>query len=186
FDVDPRVGGQLETVAPGGRFQRMAAQQLAQLAHEGTQRNLVRTRRLLGPQQPDQLIARDGAFALEHQVGEGNSALPPGELAGGDQVPVQLEAQLTGQIDMHRLPKFRQTGRRSVETKSTQEAQMAVTITTRARLKADAATIKKIHDEVTGATKEMARQAGDISHAVYLSGKDHRDFLCIDTSPSTG
>ncbi len=57
---------------------------------------------------------------------------------------------------------------------------MAVTITIRARLKADAATIKKVHDEVTGATKEMARQAGDISHAVYLAGKDHRDFLGID------
>ena len=57
---------------------------------------------------------------------------------------------------------------------------MAVTITIRARLKSDAKTIQKIHDEVTGATKEMARQAGDISHIVYLNGQDHRDFLGID------
>ena len=58
---------------------------------------------------------------------------------------------------------------------------MAVTITIRARLKGDASSIRKIHDEVTGATKEMARQAGDISHVVYLNPQDDRDFLGIDT-----
>ena len=57
---------------------------------------------------------------------------------------------------------------------------MAVTITIRARLKGDPASIRKIHDEVTGATKEMARQAGDISHVVYLSAQDEREFLGID------
>jgi len=58
---------------------------------------------------------------------------------------------------------------------------MAVTITIRARLAADAQSIQKIHDEVTGATKEMARQAGDISHVVYLDAQDPRQFLGIDT-----
>ena len=58
---------------------------------------------------------------------------------------------------------------------------MAVTITIRAHLAADAQSIQKIHDEVTGATKEMARQAGDISHAVYLDAQDPRQFLGIDT-----
>ena len=58
---------------------------------------------------------------------------------------------------------------------------MAVTITIRARLKSDAGAIRKIHDQVTGATKEMARQAGDISHVVYLNPQDDRDFLGIDT-----
>ena len=57
---------------------------------------------------------------------------------------------------------------------------MAVTITIRARLKGDAASIRRIHDEVTGATKEMARQAGDISHVVYLSPQDERAFLGVD------
>ena len=57
---------------------------------------------------------------------------------------------------------------------------MAVTISIRARLKADPKTIQKIHDEVTGATKEMARQAGDISHIVYLDAQDPREFLGID------
>jgi len=57
---------------------------------------------------------------------------------------------------------------------------MAVTITIRARLKGDASSIRKIHDEVTGATKEVARQAGDISHVVYLNPQDERDFLGID------
>lgn len=58
---------------------------------------------------------------------------------------------------------------------------MAVTITIRARLKADPSSIQKIHDQVTGATKEMARQAGDLTHVVYLNPQDRREFLGIDT-----
>ena len=58
---------------------------------------------------------------------------------------------------------------------------MAVTITIRARLKGDPQSIQKLHDDVTGATKEMARQAGDISHIVYLDPQDRREFLGIDT-----
>jgi quinol monooxygenase YgiN len=57
---------------------------------------------------------------------------------------------------------------------------MAVTVTIRARLQADASTIRKLHDEVTGATKAMAQQAGDISHAVYLNPQDEREVLGID------
>ena len=57
---------------------------------------------------------------------------------------------------------------------------MAVTITIRARLKGDPASIRRIHDEVTGATKEMSRQAGDISHIVYLSPQDEGAFLGVD------
>jgi hypothetical protein len=34
---------------------------------------------------------------------------------------------------------------------------------------------------VTGATKEMATQAGDLTHVVYLNPLDKRDFLGIDT-----
>lgn len=58
---------------------------------------------------------------------------------------------------------------------------MAVTITIRARLKGDPASIQKIHDEVTGATKDAARQAGDLTHVVYLNPHDRREFLGIDT-----
>jgi quinol monooxygenase YgiN len=58
---------------------------------------------------------------------------------------------------------------------------MAVTITIRARLKGNPESIQKIHDEVTGATKEMARQAGDLTHVVYLNPQEPRDFLGIDT-----
>jgi quinol monooxygenase YgiN len=62
-----------------------------------------------------------------------------------------------------------------------EECEVAVTITIRARLKAEPATIQKIHDDVTAATKDMARQAGDISHVVYLDPEDRREFLGIDT-----
>lgn len=58
---------------------------------------------------------------------------------------------------------------------------MAVTITIRARLKAEPSSIQKIHDEVTSATKDMARQAGDLTHVVYLNPQDRREFLGIDT-----
>ena len=57
---------------------------------------------------------------------------------------------------------------------------MAVTITIRAGLKGDQAAMQKIHDQVTGATQEMAKQAGDISHEVFLNPMDERDFLGID------
>jgi quinol monooxygenase YgiN len=57
---------------------------------------------------------------------------------------------------------------------------MAVTITIRARLKGDQSSMRKVHDDVTRATMEMAKQAGDISHRVYLNPMDERDFFGID------
>ena len=57
---------------------------------------------------------------------------------------------------------------------------MAVLVTTKARLRDDPAAIQQIHDQVTAATKEMAQQAGDISHRVYLNPMDQRDFFGID------
>jgi quinol monooxygenase YgiN len=55
-----------------------------------------------------------------------------------------------------------------------------VLVTIRGLLRDDPEAIRKIHDEVTTATKEMALQAGDISHRVYLNPQDGRDFLGID------
>jgi quinol monooxygenase YgiN len=55
-----------------------------------------------------------------------------------------------------------------------------VLVTVKGRLRDDPGAIKQIHDGVTAATKEMALQAGDISHRVYLNPQDGRDFLGID------
>jgi quinol monooxygenase YgiN len=55
-----------------------------------------------------------------------------------------------------------------------------VLVTIRGRLRDHPEAIRSIHDEVTTATKEMALQAGDISHRVYLNPQDGRDFLGID------
>jgi quinol monooxygenase YgiN len=55
-----------------------------------------------------------------------------------------------------------------------------VTVVVRARLKGAAAEMRKLHDEVTGATKETAKAAGDLSHAVYLNPRDPKDFLGVD------
>lgn len=57
---------------------------------------------------------------------------------------------------------------------------MSVTVTVRARLKADPQSMQKLHDGVTAATKEMAKAAGDLSHKVFLNPQDNRDFLGID------
>src|SRR5262245_4408538 len=55
-----------------------------------------------------------------------------------------------------------------------------VLVTVKGRLRDDPEAIKQIHDGVTTATKEMAQQAGDISHRVYLNPQDGRDFLGSD------
>ena len=55
-----------------------------------------------------------------------------------------------------------------------------VLVTVKGRLRDDPGAIKQIHDSVTAATKDMAVQAGDISHRVYLNPQDDRDFLGID------
>ena len=56
----------------------------------------------------------------------------------------------------------------------------AVTVTIRARLKGDPATARQLHDQVTGATREQAIAAGDISHRVFLDPTDPHAFLGID------
>ncbi|MBI3185561.1 MAG: antibiotic biosynthesis monooxygenase [Myxococcales bacterium] len=56
---------------------------------------------------------------------------------------------------------------------------MAVTVTVRAKLK-DPKNAQKQHDELTRGTKEMAKQAGDISHKVFIGVQDPRAFLGID------
>lgn len=55
-----------------------------------------------------------------------------------------------------------------------------VLVTIRGRLRDDPESIRQIHDQVTAATKDMALQAGDVSHRVYLNPRDGRDFLGID------
>lgn len=55
-----------------------------------------------------------------------------------------------------------------------------VLVTIRGRLRDDPESIRKIHDQVTAATKDIAVQAGDVSHRVYLNPRNGRDFLGID------
>jgi quinol monooxygenase YgiN len=57
---------------------------------------------------------------------------------------------------------------------------MAVTVLIRARLRDAPATARALHDQVTGATKELAKGAGDISHRTFRNPGDPRDFLGID------
>ena len=57
---------------------------------------------------------------------------------------------------------------------------MKYTVTVRARLKKDQAASKAFHDQVTGATKEAAKKAGDITHRVFLDPQDPKAFLGID------
>ena len=58
---------------------------------------------------------------------------------------------------------------------------MKYTVTIRARLRDDQAKAKKLHDDVTRATKNIAKQAGDLTHVVYLDPRDPRAFFGVDT-----
>ena len=57
---------------------------------------------------------------------------------------------------------------------------MAIVVMVRARLRGGPAAARQLHDQVTGATKEMARAAGDVGHQTYLNPGDPMDFLGID------
>ena len=63
---------------------------------------------------------------------------------------------------------------------STERTGSAVTVTIRARLNGDRASAQALHDAVTGATRDQALAAGDISHRVFLNPADLSDFLGID------
>jgi quinol monooxygenase YgiN len=56
----------------------------------------------------------------------------------------------------------------------------AVTVAVRARLRGDATAARQLHDQVTGATREMAQAAGDLSHKTFLNPADPGAFLGID------
>jgi quinol monooxygenase YgiN len=58
---------------------------------------------------------------------------------------------------------------------------MRYTVTVRARLRGTPAEAKKLHDDTTRATKDMAKQAGDLTHTIYLDPQDPKAFLGIDT-----
>jgi quinol monooxygenase YgiN len=60
------------------------------------------------------------------------------------------------------------------------DAGQGVSVVIRARLRSDQASARQLHDQVTGATREMAMAAGDISHHVFLNPADPKDFLGID------
>ena len=58
---------------------------------------------------------------------------------------------------------------------------MKYTVTIRAKLRGGQAEAKKLHDDVTRATKDQAKQVGDLTHVVYLDPRDPQAFLGIDT-----
>src|SRR5438105_3313805 len=57
---------------------------------------------------------------------------------------------------------------------------MKLTVTIRARLREAPQAAKAYHDEVTKATKDAAKKAGDLTHKVFLDPKDPKAFLGID------
>jgi quinol monooxygenase YgiN len=62
----------------------------------------------------------------------------------------------------------------------TGQAAAGVTVVVRARLRGDPTTARQLHDQVTSATRELALEAGDISHHVFLDPTDPSAFLGID------
>jgi len=58
---------------------------------------------------------------------------------------------------------------------------MTYTVTIRGRLREAPAAAKKYHDDITKATKAAAKQAGDLTHAVFLDPEDPKAFFGVDT-----
>jgi quinol monooxygenase YgiN len=58
---------------------------------------------------------------------------------------------------------------------------MAYTVTIRGRLRDSSTVAKKLHDDVTSASKDTAKKAGDLTHVVFLDPKDPTAFLGVDT-----
>jgi quinol monooxygenase YgiN len=56
---------------------------------------------------------------------------------------------------------------------------MAVVVMVHAKLR-DPASAQQLHDSVTGATKDQAKAAGDLSHKTYRDPQDPTKFLGID------
>lgn len=65
--------------------------------------------------------------------------------------------------------------------RSAKEENVKYTVTVRATLREAPAAAKKLHDDVTRMTKDAAKEAGDLTHVVYLDPRDPRAFLGIDT-----
>ena len=57
---------------------------------------------------------------------------------------------------------------------------MAVTVLIRGRLRDEPQSARLLHDQVTSATKQLAKAAGDISHRTFRNPAEPRDFLGID------
>jgi quinol monooxygenase YgiN len=58
---------------------------------------------------------------------------------------------------------------------------MKYTVTIRGRLREAQPYAKKYHDEVTRATRDAAKQAGDLTHTVLLDPNDPKAFYGADT-----
>src|SRR5215218_2763080 len=97
LDVEPRAGREVEPqLAP-------AADELgADAPPHARQERAERAARVVGgavrPQRVDQLVARDGAVAVEREVAEQDAAQPARELALAAPA-VDVEAQLAAQLD---------------------------------------------------------------------------------------
>ena len=63
---------------------------------------------------------------------------------------------------------------------TSQPSTAPVTVVIKARLRGDPSAARELHDRVTGATREQALAAGDISHRVFLDPADPGAFLGID------
>ena len=57
---------------------------------------------------------------------------------------------------------------------------MKYTVTIRAKLKGGPGAAKELHDRVTRATKDQAKQVGDLTHKIFLDPQDAKAFLGID------
>ena len=100
LDVDPRLGPELEGQLRAAD-QALLADGAAQARQERAQRGLGRGGRVVGPEQLDQLVARDRAGAVVDQEREDQPALAAGQLLLHPYA-AELDAQRAAQRDTRR------------------------------------------------------------------------------------
>jgi len=183
FAVDEDVGGQAQRVRAGGGSEHDLGgdrrHRRANAARERVEARVGGLGRVVAPEHFVELCAPDGSPPIEHEVDPQPAAEPSWKHGLVEDAPVCLEEQASAYRDTHITSKS-QGGCPRIATRVWEDT-MKYTVTITGRLRDDPAAAKRYHDEVTKATKDAAKQAGDLTHAVYLDPQDPKAFFGVDT-----
>ena len=185
FAIDEDVGRERERVAPGGGVQLdawvKATERGAQPADDRVEARVRGVRLLVAPERGGDLAATYRPSPIQYEIRPELSPEPSRQRGFVDHRRIRLDPQAAADGHPHATRKA-QRRRATIRTEtSLWEDAMKFTVTIRGRLREGQGAAKKYHDDLTRATKDAAKQAGDLTHVVYLDPQDPKAFLGIDT-----